>query len=51
MDRRPELGRIFRDILGSDHVYFQPPETVKMKYPAIKYERSDMEIMHADNNV
>lgn len=51
MDRRPELGQIFRDILGSDHVYFQSPETVKMKYPAIKYERSDIENMHADNNV
>lgn len=51
MDRRPDLGKIFREILGSDNVYFQPPGNVQMKYPAIRYERSDMELRHADNSV
>ena len=51
MDRRPDLGKIFREILGSGNVYFQPPGNVQMKYPAIRYERSDMELRHADNNV
>lgn len=50
MDRRPELGQIFREILGSGNVYFQPPGNVQMRYPAIRYERSDMELKHADNN-
>lgn len=49
MDRRPELGQLLRKLLRSDNVYFQPPSNVQMKYPAIRYERSNMEITHADN--
>ncbi len=49
MDRRADLGKIFREILGTGNVYFQPPGSTQMKYPAIRYERSDMEIKHADN--
>lgn len=44
MDRRSELQDILCEILnitdpidGHSHVYFQPPESVKMKYPAIRY--------------
>ena len=51
MDKRSELGQIFREILGSGNVYFQPPSNIQMKYPAIRYERSDMETKHADNGV
>lgn len=51
MDQRPDLGQIFREILGTGNVYFQPPGNVKMAYPAIKYERSEMEVKHADNGV
>ena len=29
MGTRIELGQKLRQILGSDNVYFQPPETVK----------------------
>ena len=32
MDRRLKLHEELCDILGSRNVYFQPPETVKMKY-------------------
>lgn len=49
MDRRPDLGKIFREILGSDNVYFQPPSNTQMRYPAIRYERSEMAVKHADN--
>ena len=49
MVRRPELGKIFREILGSGNVYFQSPGNVQMKYPAIRYERSEMAVKHADN--
>ena len=45
MDRRPKLDETFCDIIditdpidGDTHVYFQPPESVKMKYPAIRYK-------------
>lgn len=46
---RLELQKIFENILGSRNVYFQPPETVKLKYPCIIYTRSNIDINHADN--
>lgn len=49
MDRRAELGQIFREILGNGNVYFQPPSNTQMRYPAIRYERSEMAVKHADN--
>lgn len=49
MDRRAELGKILREILGNGNVYFQPPSNTQMRYPAIRYERSDMAVKHADN--
>lgn len=36
-------------LLGSRHVYFQPPETVRMSYPAIVYRRYAIDNVHADN--
>lgn len=36
-------------ILGSEHVYYQPPETVKMVYPCIVYEHSNQPTSHADD--
>lgn len=37
MDHREELHAILETALGSDHVYFQPPASVRMTYPAIVY--------------
>lgn len=37
------------EILGSRNVYFQPPESIKMVYPAIVYKLSDIQQRHADN--
>ena len=48
-DRRLKLSAILHDILGTDEVYFEPSESIRMKYPAIVYERSDIVIKHADN--
>lgn len=43
-DRRLELHDVLCEIInitdpidGDRHVYFRPPESVKMKYPAIRY--------------
>ena len=36
---RLELQSVLEQTLGSRNVYFQPPASVKMKYPAIVYER------------
>lgn len=38
-----------RERSGSGHLYFQPPETVKMVYPAIVYSLQNIDIRHADN--
>lgn len=50
-DRRLELHEILCEILGSRNAYFQPPESVKMKYPAIVYRLDDIESLHADDGV
>lgn len=49
-ERRIELDGILRTTLGSDNVYFQPPASVKMKYPAIRYEVENIDKRNADNN-
>ena len=40
-----ELG----EILGSKNVYYQPPESIKMKYPAIVYSKSNIRSTFANN--
>lgn len=57
MDRRLELDAVFRDIInivdpidGDSHVYFQPPESRRMKYPAIRYKLKDYRKVSANNN-
>lgn len=39
------------NILGSRYVYFQPPESIKLKYPCIIYERYDISNTFADDDV
>lgn len=51
MVERAELQTKFEDILGSRNVYYQPPESLKMKYPCIRYERSIISNEHASNGV
>ena len=46
---RIALHEILCKILESRNVYFQPPESVKMKYPAIVYGLSGIENTHAGN--
>lgn len=49
MGSRLELQNILEGILGSNHVYFQPPSTFQMLYPCIVYERSGITTMFANN--
>ena len=48
---RLALHELLCELLGSRNVYFQPPESVKMKYPAIVYSRNRIENTSADNVV
>lgn len=49
--RRLLLHEVLCDILGTKNVYFQPPESIKMKYPAIVYSVDAIDNTHADNGV
>lgn len=49
MSSRTNLQAILEGILGSRNVYYQPPESVKINYPAIIYSRSDVDSKHADD--
>ena len=49
MRTRLELQSKLEELLGSRHVYYQAPESVKMEYPAIRYSRRDIDVDHADN--
>ena len=51
MDERYKLQQKLEEVLGSREVYYQPPESVRMKYPAIVYERSKIDNRHANNEV
>jgi hypothetical protein len=51
MASRLELHEKLVSVLGARYVYFQPPESVKMKYPAIVYERSDIPNKFANDDV
>lgn len=46
---RSELHELLKEVLGSDNVYFQPPENIKMKYPCIRYSRNPSNVLYADN--
>lgn len=49
MASRLDLSKLLREILGSSNVYFQPPASVQMKYPAIRYSLSDLDKRSANN--
>lgn len=46
---RLTLQEKLEEILGSRNVYYNPPETQKMSFPCIVYNRSYIENIHADN--
>lgn len=50
-DRRLQLHEVFCGILQTRNAYFQPPESVKMNYPAIVYALSNMPRVHANDGV
>lgn len=49
MAQRLDLQVLLEDLLGSRNVYFQPPSTLQMEYPAIVYNLDTITITHADN--
>lgn len=51
MGQRLDLHKKLINILGSNHVYFQPPESVKLVYPCIVYGRESGRPMYADDTL
>ena len=51
MGSRLELQNLLESILGSRNVYYQPPESIKIKYPAIIYSRNNIDNNFADDVV
>ena len=49
MASRLQLHNKLVELLGSKNVYYQPPESIKMEYPAIVYSRSKIDSAFADN--
>lgn len=48
--RRLELRDTLISILGSDHVYFQPPASISMEYPCIIYSHEHETDLHASGS-
>lgn len=49
MGTRLELHDLLIKVLGNENVYFDPPESYKIRYPCIVYERSSSNTIFADN--
>ena len=49
MANRPDLQTKFEELLGSHNVYFDPPESVKMQYDAIRYKLRKIENTFAND--
>ena len=49
MASRLELHNELKALLGSNNVYFQPPESEKIKYDCFVYKLSDILGRHANN--
>lgn len=51
MANRLSLQTLFEELLGSRNVYYDPPESVKMHYDAIRYSRINIVNTHANDSV
>lgn len=51
MHSRLTLHEALVEALGTRYVYFQPPEEVKMTYPAIRYQLQGNRVKRANNGL
>lgn len=49
MASRLELQSKLEELLESKNVYYQPPESIKMEYPAIVYSKANIRSRFANN--
>lgn len=51
MGSRLELQNELEELLGNENVYYQPPESKKIEYPAIIYSKAGIKTTRADNKL
>lgn len=51
MGTRLDLHAFLENLIGSKNVYFQPPSTIRMNFPAIVYSRGGINNSNADDKV
>ena len=51
MVSRLELQSKLEELLGSRNVYYQPPENLKMNYPAIVYSKTRPDVKRANDQI
>ena len=49
MGTRIELQSLLEELLGSKNVYYQPPESLKINYPAIIYSKGKIDKVNAND--
>lgn len=49
MGSRDDLHRILLGFNNNKNIYYQPPATKKMEYPAISYDLNNIKAIHASN--
>ena len=49
MADRLELHSVLQELLGSSNVYYQPPESIKMQYDAIRYSKKAIDSKYAND--
>ena len=50
MANRLDIQSLLEELLGSRNVYYKPPESIKMQYPAIRYSKKKIESVHANDS-
>lgn len=51
MASRLELHDELISVIGNNNVYYQPPETIKLKYPCIVYSLDGIDKFNADDKI
>lgn len=51
MDRRLEFRKVLQEVMGSNKLYFQPPDGTKLTYPCAIYRLQNLDIRNADDQV
>jgi hypothetical protein len=51
MASRLELQSKLEELIGNDNVYFNPPASLKMQYPCIRYKGSGKDLKRAGNKI